>query len=172
MIKTDIVIESAVQHYKDFTWISNSGNGTTKFQDVFNFEHNSHTKGYPYMWINDTDASHDTFTNMTMEGDVYIDIAVCVKWDIVDLSKHYEASALEDLSEYEMQALQKREAMIRLREAWNAFKADIVKKDTFDAIIGAKTSWLPSISFNTDDIDELNLFRRVCRINLKEYLNR
>lgn len=172
MIKTDLIIENAVNHYKSFEWQSNSGEGTTKFQEVFNYEHNSHDKGYPYMWINDEDAAHETFTNMNMEGDVFINIAICVKWDIIDLEQLYEASELEDLSEYQKQSLQKREAMIRLREAWNAFKVDIVKIATFDSIIGAKTSWLPSIAFDTDDIDELNLFRRICRINLKEYLNR
>src|SRR5690606_23878812 len=129
-------------------------------------------KGYPYMWINDTDATHDTFTNMTMEGDVYLDFAVCVKWDIIDLEQLYTTEQLENLSEYDKQDLQKKEAMIRLREAWNAFKADIVKISTYDSIIGSNTSWLPSISFDSDVIDELNLFRRICRINLKEYLNR
>lgn len=171
MIKTDLIIKNAITHYKAFEWTSNSGEGTTKFQAVFGFEHNSHDKGYPYMWINDTDAAHDTFTNMTLEGDVNLEFAVCVKWDIVDLEQ-LDISGLENLSEYEKQAYQKEEAMIRLREAWNAFKADIVKISTFDTIIGNKTSWLPSISFDSDDIDELNLFRRICRINLKEYLNR
>lgn len=166
MINTDTIIQNIIDHYKDFEWVSRSGLGTTKFQAIFNYEHNSHTKGYPYMYVNDPSGSYDTFTNQTLEGDITIVIAICAKWDVVGLTAEQK-----ELSLSEQEEIQKTEAMTRLREAWNVFKADIVKHEVFDNIV-SKHSWLPSFSFDDDNIDELSLFRKTCTITLKEYLKR
>lgn len=172
MIATDTLISNLITHFKAFSWTSNSGHGTTKFQDVFNFEHNSHDKGYPYMYVDDQDGSHETFTNKHMEGDVIIKVAVCTKWDIVDLSNIYTEEQLATMSDYEKQVAQRSEGTTRLREAWNATKANLAKTATLDAMLGSQKSWLASMNFSTEDIEELNLLRRIATLTLKEYLAR
>ncbi len=170
-MNTDEIIQNAVTHYEAFSWTSRSGLGTTKFQAVFNYEHNSHTKGYPYLYITDPQASYDTFTNRQMEGDLTFDFCICAKWDVVDLSQLYTLEQVAAMSETDKQEAQKKEAMQRLREAFNEFKRDIVQITVFDAIFGSAKSWIPTIEISDDNVDELNLFRKTFRIILKEYLN-
>jgi len=173
MISVNTIIQNAVTRYTtNFSWTSASGGGTTKFQNVFNFMHLSHTDGQPFLCIDDTTGDFSDFTNMRLEGDVTLEFAVCFNWSTVDLTKLYTTQQLEGKSDSEKEALKMKEAMIRMREAWDAFKADIVKISTLDTIIGGQKSWMPAIGFSSENIDELSLFRRVVRITLKEYINR
>lgn len=161
MININSVLDNLITRYKAFTW----NNGQTKLQDVFNFEHNSHTKGSPYGFVIDIPADSTTFTTHRFEGNVQIQLTIAVKWDTIEVDE-------TDLSESEIEAAKRTEANTRLRTAFDAIRADLVKTSTLDAITGGQNSWISDISFANDDLEELSLYRKTCTITLMEYLER
>lgn len=166
MIKLSEIIQNIVDDLEAFSWTSPDGGGNTTFNAVFNFEHNMHTEGYPYAWVDDPQSTGVSIDNRGMDMDNTILIAVCVNWSTINVVETGK-------TEFQIESEKKTEAALRLRECWDALKAHAIKIETLDAWMGQQMKgWTPNIEFFKSDIDELNLFRRTIRMTLKEYLRR
>lgn len=153
-MKIATVISNLKTYIQGLSWTSDSGTGTTSFNGVFTYPNWENTVGYPYVVILDDSGSGISIDNYGIEFTTQISIHVCVNYATIDKQD-------EDL--------QREEAMIRLRESWDYLKTKLFDITTMNTI-GAE--WIFEPTVNDDYDEELNLYKKVITLNVKEYISR
>ena len=127
-MKIATVIKNIVTQLEAMTWTSDSGAGTTKFQDVRTTQAYTTIKGYPIALVYDTRAIGTAKGIKHYYIDTPLIIDVCISPDAMD-----KASELE----------KDEEAQLRLREAWDYMKTQIGLA-SFGKTVGADIISRPS----------------------------
>lgn len=148
------VISSLETFLGGLTWTSDDGGGTTSFSDVFTYPNWDYNDGYPFACILDENTVSKPLTNQHVEANTTIAVYICVNYSVV---------------EGDNDDAKKGEAYLRLREAYDTLKVQLLKNTT-RTTIGVDWNW--NLSFTDDDIDDFNLIRRRIAIQVKELIER
>jgi len=148
-------ISSLKTFLTNLSWTSSSGGGTTKFNGVFDYPNYSHTDGYPFVVISDSNATSESLENTSIMLNPIITIQVCVNSAIINKSSDDE---------------QKEEATLRIREATDVLKAELNKLSTISTL---GNDWQVDFGYGAIEFNEdLNLLIREFSITLIERVSR
>lgn len=148
------VISGTVTAMKAMTWTSPDGHGTSKLNDVFDFENWGYTDGSPFACVNDDPGNGKSIDNKHFEFNTVLTISICSNWSIIEAQNDEDKRA---------------EARLRLREAWDALKSQLFAISLWD---GLGVDWAFDVSFKNFEMPEFNIYRRDIMITLKESIAR
>lgn len=151
-------IGEVIQNLKTFleglSWVSLDGSGNTTFFAVLTYPCWGNQEGFPVAIILDESSSAEGKTNRHTEINTNVGVYVCVNFSVIEKSS--EDAKME-------------EAYLRLREAYDILKVELLKETTRQTL-GADYTF--DGSFEDSIVGEFNLLRRRINIQVKELVER
>ena len=149
------VIDNIVTQLDGLSWTSQSGGGTTEFQELFSYKNYESDGGFPAVCVYDVSADAGTSGIYTFVLETTINIDFYIDWSVMEVSGD--------------ESLQREEAIVRLREMWDGLKSQIFTH-SFENAIGADIILSPGYTFIP--LDDINIYiYRVTSI-IKEIIRR
>jgi len=150
------VVSNLKTYLEGLSWTSTSGTGTTTFSAVYTYDNFSHVGGNPFAVIRDEmNVSSTLNSNKYVEMATEITVYVCVNWSIVKDTQSDDEK--------------REEAMVRLREASDYLKTQLIKETT-ESTLGV--DFISEVSYTADIIEETDVFARAFRFSLIELQQR
>tara|TARA_R110000868_G_scaffold25972_8_gene100634 strand:+ start:379 stop:885 length:507 start_codon:yes stop_codon:yes gene_type:complete len=167
MINTQTYINNIVNDMESFTWTSVDGAGTSGFLAVYSFPMWEHDAGFPYLVILDNPSGTSTYSNADGEFLNNIEFHICANYSVVSGSTESD---------------QREEAMLRIREAYDALREYVFDDTNIDgwlsapanAVRGSHSSMVwrkDDLGIEDNNIDELNLYRRTLTLPITDIVN-
>ena len=148
-------IENLRTYLDGLSWTSDDGKQTTSLSAVFTYPNFLHTEGYPFAIIGDTGTTSESLDNRTISADTEIKITIAGNWEAVE--------AQDD-------DVRREEVALRIREATDAIKTNIMKIDTLQTLGG---DWTMEFRYgDIEDEPEYNILYREFYLICKEIIDR
>jgi hypothetical protein len=164
MINTQVYINNIVTDLTSKTWISPTTSGVTSFTNIYDFPNWGNDGGYPFLCIldNPQSSSFDTTGDLEMQNN--IEFHICANWTVVTGAKKSD---------------KRNECMLRIREAYDFLRGYIISDTNIErwlttpntAVRGdaSNLTWRKmNLSVRTENIDELNLYRRIITLPITD----
>jgi hypothetical protein len=156
MLNINNVVSSIKTDLSNLTWESDSGEGTTKFQGVYAFGYWENAIGTPFLCITLPNSSAIRGGNKSFDWQTVIELSVCCKWS--------EVEGQDDNSKIE-------EATVRMNEAIQAMREYLSKDATLTGWAGNVDGFVNEFELNEDNINPLQLLRKVFILKLNDSIS-
>lgn len=169
MINTQVFLENIADSMEDLTWVSPDSAGTTSFVAVYTFPIWANENGFPFLVVldnpNGSDPESETSEDFGFTST--IDFHICANWPDINGA---------------VNADKRKECMLRVREAYDALREYLASDDNIAAWLSTPNNAIrgshPSLTWRSgqitsrdENIDEMNLYRRIISLPITDILD-